>query len=86
MLTTSRYASAFTRNLAMALSILLGTSYSSRGKRTISALVELSRRSGDHRLFIIKERNKRPVSIDIIKIKEDITWQWVEPVGITYES
>ena len=82
MFTTSRYASRKTRELAKWFSGTLMHKYFARGKKKVSQFVELSRKIGDERIFIIKEKNGDPVLIDVIEVYEDFKWKWTGSIGI----
>lgn len=86
MITTSRYASKKTRELAKWLSRTFNQGYFARGKKAISKFVELSRKAGDDRVFIVKEKDSDPVLIDIIEVHEDFSWEWLSSIGVADEK
>ncbi len=86
MITTSRYASLFTKNFAKSFSKLLNSNYFSRGKKTIFDLVEFSRKLGDQNVFVIKEKSGKPSSIDVVEVEENLEWHWLDSIGISYEE
>ena len=85
MITTARYASKQSRILAKKLTLLCGM-YLSRGKKTIADLVFFSRKNGDTRIYIIKEKEGVPAQLESILITEVMEWNW-EPtqMGIAYD-
>ncbi len=86
MITTSRYASKKTRELAKWLSKTFNQGYFARGKKTISKFVELSRKNGDERVLIVKEKDNNPVLIDIIEVYEDFSWEWLSSIEVADEK
>ena len=86
MITTSRYASNLTRKFAKIVSNLFSSRYFSRGKKTIDELAVFSRKIGDERIVVIKEKDGKPTLFDIIEVRENSIWSWLESVGISYEE
>ena len=86
MFTTCRYASKKTRELAKWFSSAFDQNYYARGKKTVSKFVELSRKIGDERVFIVKEKDGNPILLDVIEVYEDLKWKWTGSIGIGYEN
>lgn len=78
MFTTSRYASKKTKDLALKMAKENKERFISRGKHTIAQLVELARRNGEEKIFVIEERKKQPAVIVTIEVSELGEWRWVE--------
>ena len=77
MYSTSRYASRETRQHAKKLG-----EFFSRGKRTISQLVDIARKKGHHSIGILRERKGRPSSISVITVTELGEWGWSDEIQL----
>ena len=77
MWTTSRYASKGAREVAIQLSRRFSSPYVSRGKKNIHIIVELARKIGEERVFIVNEKNDKR-SIDFIAVNELGEWSWLK--------
>lgn len=86
MITTCRYASLETRKFAKYISKVFHFFYIARGRKTIDSIIELSRKKGVERILVLKEKNKKPISMDIIEIKENLEWNWFSSIEVNYEN
>lgn len=76
MFTTSRYASADTRRVALKLARENDGLFVSRGKRTIAGLADMARKKGEESISIIEEENGIPCRISSIRVSELGNWEW----------
>jgi len=76
MFTTSRYASAETRRMAMALARDQGSVYVARGKRTVVQLASLARRLGEDIIHVIEEKAGKPHLLATISVSANGAWKW----------
>jgi len=53
-----------------------GEQYIPRGKKTIQALADEARRSGESCLRIVEEKAKKPAHVAVIRIDETGQWRW----------
>ena len=77
MYSTSRYASKETRQQAKKLG-----EYFSRGKKTISQLVDIARKKGYHKIGILREKNGKPFRISVISVTELGEWSWSDEIQL----
>jgi len=76
MYTTSRYASRETREFASSLAKKESSIYLARGKKTISQIAEYARKKGEEQIFVIEEKNDRPLRMALIRVLETGAWEW----------
>jgi len=76
MITTSRYASGKTRELARKMALKKGTFYVARGKKTIEDLVEQARRKGESGIAVLEEKDGAADSVLLIEVSETGKWRW----------
>ncbi|MGV8084905.1 MAG: hypothetical protein ACP5N9_01490 [Candidatus Bilamarchaeum sp.] len=77
MITTSRYASKETKDEAKKIAQKRAEKYIARGKKTIEKIVESARRSGEHKVLILEEKNNKPLKLSILQIDELGRWKWI---------
>jgi len=77
MYSTSRYASRETRQQAKTLG-----EFFSRGKKTISQLVDIARKKGHHRIGIVREKKGKPCMISVISVTELGEWSWTDEIQL----
>jgi rRNA maturation protein Rpf1 len=87
LISTSRYASLETRELARALAKERDEPFVSRGKRTMDSLAALARRRGQERILIVEERGQRPSALVTIEVDERGLWRWANerPIADDHE-
>ncbi len=78
LITTSRYASEETRNIARKLARQQKEKYAARGKKTIDEIVATARKNGDERITVVEEKGNKPYRIAVLAVDELGNWSWVE--------
>jgi rRNA maturation protein Rpf1 len=81
LITTSRYASLETRRYAKVLA--KEELFISRGKRTVTQLVKIARKRGEHKILIVEEENKKPSKILTIEVSETEEWKWSDEIPVS---
>ena len=76
MFTTSRYASAKTKEKARRLARENNELFLARGKRTISELVLFARKKGEERISVLEEKDGLPSRVCRIDVSENGKWEW----------
>jgi len=81
MWTTSRYASEGTRKAARRRASSSGSVFCARGKKTIAALAEFARRSGEDTIMVVEEKGGKPSVIASVEVLPGGGWRWAEKRG-----
>lgn len=76
IVTTSRYASKATRDLAKKITAEKSAEYLARGKKTVHQLAESAWKKGHDRILVIEEEDKNPKFISEVLIDHWGNWKW----------
>ena len=78
IVTTSRYASDFTRDYAKKIE----GRYTARGKKTVDELVETAWKQGHEKILIVEEKESKPGFLSEVLIDHWGNWKWGEKSAI----
>ncbi|NYZ76857.1 hypothetical protein H0O02_00915 [Candidatus Micrarchaeota archaeon] len=83
MITTSRYPSAKTRELAKRIAGKLRTFYVARGKKTIDGIAGHARKKGESEIIVIEEKDGIPEFASAIEVSETGKWKWARRTPVS---
>lgn len=76
IVTTSRYASRASRDLAKKVADEKNSEYLARGKKTVNALAETAWKKGHEKVLVVEEHDEKPGFISELLIDHWGKWKW----------